>query len=402
MNMIITGDGHNNIEQMDSLANPIKEQYDVVANPPYGQETDYGNYYPIIGKNGDAIFLQHIIESMTSGGRAAVVIPEGLLFRSGTELKVRKYLLQRCDVKAIISLPAGVFRPYAKQNKTNIIFFEKCINQEKPSGTKQVWFYNLEQDGFDLNSDFRRPIKQNDIPDLLSKWSEQRNSEKSCLVTIDRIKENNYDLLFKTYNVKSDIENDGFVSFSKFLIPCNEKIMVEDNINYKQVRVQLHGRGAILRKTIKGKEILTKVQYVARKNNLIISKIDARNGALAIIPKELDGAVVTSDFPLFQIDSHIVDLEYLEACIKYGDFESILEKLSRGTTNRRRVKSDYLLKLSIYLPTDKQKLKIMSEFTTLTGKIEQYKKSLDKAYLEMNNLIGDNCKLAIDSSFQKK
>lgn len=121
MNMIITGDGHTNIKQLDSLNHPVSNEYDVVvANPPYGQSTDYGIHYDVPNCSSDGIFLQHIVKSLKIGGRASVVIPEGLLFRP-VDLKLRQYLLQYYKIHVIISLPKGVFRPYAKQNKTRLI-----------------------------------------------------------------------------------------------------------------------------------------------------------------------------------------------------------------------------------------------------------------------------------------
>lgn len=145
MNMIITGDGHTNIEQLDSLDNPIDGEYHVVVtNPPYGQSTDYGVHYDVPDSSSDGIFLQHIVKSLKDGGRASVVIPEGLLLRD-VDLDLRKYLLKYCKIHAIISLPKGVFRPYAKQNKTNIVVLEKDENQKKPEGTKSIWLYDLKE-----------------------------------------------------------------------------------------------------------------------------------------------------------------------------------------------------------------------------------------------------------------
>lgn len=346
MNMILTGDGHNNIKQLDSLKNPVKEEYDLVlANPPYGQQTHYGGYYPVPSNSGDAVFIQHIWLSLKEGGRAAVVIPEGLLFRSGAEYQVRNFLLKNSDIKAIISLPQGVFRPYAKGNKTNIIIFEKNRN-----GTKSIWFYDLKADGFDLESDMRRPVDSNDIPDLLSKWSDKAESEKSWNVSIDKIIENNYDLLISTYKPKDMSEGSGLVKFSTFATPKSSKIKIDEDKNYKQIRVQLYGNGAVLRSNIKGKDVKTKIQNVANTGDMIVSKIDARNGALAIISEELDNGVVSSDFPLFVINKEKIDLNYLNCCLKYGNFSKVLESHSKGTTNRRRVKPKDILNLSIYLP----------------------------------------------------
>jgi len=374
MNMIITGDGHNNIRQMDSLSEPVKGIYDVVlANPPYGQSTDFGEYYPLPSVSADSVFLQHIMLSLKEDGRAIVVIPEGVLFRSG-EKKLRQYLLENYNLISVISLPPGVFRPYAKGNKTSIVYFEKGN-----APTKQVWFYDLKEDGFDLESDLRPPVDKNDIPDLLSKWSEKLTSGKSWIVDIDEIKNNSYDLMAKTYSPIKKSSQTGSTKFSDFLTPSKEKIIIEDNKTYKQVKVKLNGKGAVLRKENLGKNIKTKAQFIVRGGQLIVSKIDARNGALAIIPKELDGSIVTSDFPVFNVDYQKINRVFLETYLRYNEIGKKLQRFSKGTTNRRRIKPENILKLEIKIPSKPEQDKIVE-------KIEKQDEIIKKAQKELSIL----------------
>ena len=194
MNMIITGDGHNNIIQDRTETKKYWEHKDlkkvfeemgikgfdvILSNIPYGQKTSYGNIYPIPSNQGDSIYLQHIISALNDkkdkreGGRCAVIVPEGLLFNDEHK-KFREYLLTKCNVKAIISLPSGIFLPYTMA-KTDILVFEKG------DPTKTVWFYDLMNDGYELTTK-RRKTSKNDIPDLLSKWvnkPDTRNSRAS-------------------------------------------------------------------------------------------------------------------------------------------------------------------------------------------------------------------------------
>ena len=192
MNMIITGDGHTNIQQMDSLKKPIKNEYDVVlANPPYGQQTDWGDLYPINSVQADPIFIQHILLSLNSKGRAAFIVPEGFLFRTGKDKETRKFLLNKFKLLAVISLPPGVFNPYTA-SKTNILVI-------LPGRTECVWFYEIHNDGFDLGAT-RKPIKENDIPDLIIKWEEKPESKNSWWVSLDKIIKNDYNLTANRYN----------------------------------------------------------------------------------------------------------------------------------------------------------------------------------------------------------
>lgn len=199
MNMILVGDGHTNIKQMDSLQNPVKEEYDVVlANPPYGQETDWGHLYKVDSKQADCVFIQHIMDSLNESGRAAVIVPEGFLFRLGADQKVRELLLKNFNVDAVISLPAGVFQPYTA-SKVNIIVFRRGVG-----ATKKVWFYEINNDGFDLGAT-RRPISENDLPDLRSKWQDKPASLNSWETSIEEIENSNWMIIASIYKPETNI-----------------------------------------------------------------------------------------------------------------------------------------------------------------------------------------------------
>jgi type I restriction enzyme M protein len=356
MNMIITGDGHNNIIQDDTAKKEywnnkdVKNVFDkmdkkgfdiVLANIPYGQTTDYGHLYPIPSNQGDSIFIQHIIEVLNKGGKCGVIIPEGFLFK-GEHKKIREYLLRECDVEAVISLPAGVFMPYTMA-KTDILIFEKG----RP--TKKVWFYVLKDDGFELATK-RRKISKNDIPDLINKWIEKPDTERSWNVEIDKIIKNDFILEANSYKQKVKSLK-SLIKFSEFLKEVKRPVKVEFTKDYKQVKVKLYGNGAVLRKIEQGSRILTKNQFIAKYGDLIVSKIDARNGAFAIIPLELDNSLVSADFPLFEIDESKIRKEYLQFFLRYYNLKEFLSKDSKGTTNRQRIVANDFLNLEIPLPS---------------------------------------------------
>lgn len=392
MNMIITGDGHTNVRQMDSLANPVIEEYDVVlANPPYGQDTDYGNYYPIPSDEGDSIFIQHIFLSLKKGGRAAVVVPEGLLFRP-SDLKVRQYLLEHCDVKAVISLPVGVFRPYTN-NKTNIIIFEKDKDQEHPKGTKSVWFYNLEADGFELNSDLRLPVEENDIPDLLSKYTDRIESSKSWIVDIETIRKHNYDLVAKTYQPRDSKYYSSFpiVKFADIMRENTESIKIDDSKEYTRITVKLHGQGVVFRDTRIGKKIKTKRQKVVKKGQFIVAELDAKFGAFGVIPKELEGAIVSSHYWLFDLDTDRILPEYFDYVIRNGPYEALIRPNVKGTTNYAAPRPKHIIALELPLPPLEKQREILS-------RLSEQLEIKEKAEKKFSQLLKE---LIIEPSFEQ-
>ncbi|MCW3984875.1 MAG: N-6 DNA methylase [Candidatus Bathyarchaeota archaeon] len=391
MNMILTGDGHTNIKQMDSLANPIKEEFDVVlANPPYGQQTDYGDYYSIPSNSGDAIFIQHIYTSLKEGGRAAVVVPEGLLFR-GNLREVRKFLLKNCDIEGVISLPQGIFRPYAN-NKTNIIVFRK-----DSAGTKKVWFYNLMADGFDLKSDLRRPVNGNDIPDLLSKWSDRAESSKSWIVNIETIEKTKYELLVKTYKPRLKIA-DRFqpkyplIKFSEIMTEDKKYVLIDNTQKYQRVRVQWYGKGVVKRDKILGRKLKTKKQKIAKTGQFIVAEIDAKNGSFGIIPKELDGAIVSSHYFLFDLGKTRVLPQYFDYLIRYGPYEELIQPKVKGTTNYAAIRPRDVLDLEIPLPSIEAQKSIVERFAKQESIIENTSRttsSIKEGIVDRTDFDGD-------------
>jgi restriction endonuclease S subunit len=114
--------------------------------------------------------------------------------------------------------------------------------------------------------------------------------------------------------------------------------------------VKLYGKGVILRQTLAGREIRTRPQFIASAGQLIMSRIDARNGAFGIVPKELDGSLVTQDFPLFDIDESVIKPEFLALLLRSEQFVAACKRASRGTTNRKRLREDLFLAETVPVP----------------------------------------------------
>lgn len=210
MNMILHGIEGANLELANTLevhtANVAEaSRYDVIlSNPPYGGKmaSDLETNFQIRSAATECLFVQHIMANLAKGGRAAVVIPEGVLFRGGPDQKVRKLLLEHFDVHTILSLPAGCFLPYTGV-KTNVIFFDRKADG---SGTKSVWFYDLTNDGFELRQT-RKPIAGDQLPDFLAKQPKREISETSWTLSVEEIAERGYDLSAKNPNRKIDDEH---------------------------------------------------------------------------------------------------------------------------------------------------------------------------------------------------
>lgn len=198
MNMILAGDGHTNIVQMDALSQPVKGTYNVVlTNFPFSQETDFSGLYGLDTDDANPVFLKHVLEACADGGRIGVVVPEGLLFADKSQyVRVRRVLTETCHLEAVISLHEYVFRPYTGQPTSILI-----LSKGKP--TKRVWFFRVDEDGFNKTTSKtgRLPVPggDNNLIDLRGIWSEKPDTDRSFSIDIGRIRDNSYRLAMSSY-----------------------------------------------------------------------------------------------------------------------------------------------------------------------------------------------------------
>ncbi len=208
MNMLLHGVENPNISYRDSLSeqNPDNEKYTLVlANPPFkGSLDSEGVSNDLLKvtktKKTELLFLALFLRILKKGGRAAVIVPDGVLFGSSNAHKqIRKEIIEHNKLNAVISMPSGVFKPYAGVS-TAILIFTKTGN----GGTDKVWFYDMKADGYSLD-DKRQEIADNDIPDIIERYNhldsenERKRTEQSFFVPVDEIIGNDYDLSINKY-----------------------------------------------------------------------------------------------------------------------------------------------------------------------------------------------------------
>jgi type I restriction enzyme M protein len=149
MNMILFGDGHNNIQRRDTFQFPVNEEYDlIITNIPFGfDDIDYGHLYSISCKYGDCLAIQHCLMACKDNGRVAMIMPEGFFTQRIKKYQdTKKWIIENYSIQAIISLPKGIFLPYTG-SKSSVIIIEK---QKK---TKDYFYcYQIKNDGFTLNN----------------------------------------------------------------------------------------------------------------------------------------------------------------------------------------------------------------------------------------------------------
>lgn len=229
MNLMLHGIKVPQIENLDSLSKGYDKQHKdgeysiILANPPFtgrinkdGVSDELKNY----GTQSELLFLIRISKMLRKGGKAAVIIPEGVLFGGSKNQKtIREVLLKDNNIEAVISLPSGVFKPYAGV-KTSILVFSKIQEGSANFNTKQVWFYELKNDGYSLD-DNRRKLLDNPLPiarDIFKRRLINKPAERISYfyVPIEEIESNGFDLSYNRYK-KFEYEEQSHDSPKKIL-----------------------------------------------------------------------------------------------------------------------------------------------------------------------------------------
>ena len=208
MNLLLHDISSPNLAWRDSLSEQNDDQscYTLImANPPFAGSLDKGNVnknilaYANTSKT-ELLFLAQFVRSLEVGGRCASIVPDGVLFgASKAHIAIRKELVDNQQLRAVISMPSGVFKPYAGVSTAVLVF-----TKTNSGGTDKVWFYDMKADGFSLD-DKRSAISENDIPDVVARFNnlkaeESRSrKEQSFFVPVEEIRNNNYDLSINKY-----------------------------------------------------------------------------------------------------------------------------------------------------------------------------------------------------------
>ena len=210
MNMLLHGVENPDIRYRDSLAQADDDEAEkyslILANPPFAGSLDYEStardlQQIVKTKKTELLFMALFLRLLQTGGRAAVIVPDGVLFGSSKAHKaLRRMLVEEQKLDAIISMPSGVFKPYAGVSTAIVLF-----TRTNSGGTDQVWFYDMRADGFSLDDKRSPQPDTSDLPDILARWqnraaeTERKRTDQSFLVPGAEIVGNDYDLSINRY-----------------------------------------------------------------------------------------------------------------------------------------------------------------------------------------------------------
>ena len=369
MNMILTGDGHSNIKQQDTLLNPEKEKFDIIiTNIPFNLEGTATSLYSLLDTNGNSQSIQHIINSLNkkSTSRAYVIVPESIL--NNKELKsLRKYLIDNNLLKQIISLPSGVFLPYTEA-KASVLVLQGFNNQL----VNTIKYTRIKNDGFTLTQR-RRKITN----------------------TVNDLEEYNFDSSYATYKIEtSEITNNDNYSFIWFKyfheIPENyillKDLLKEERIKnttlYKTVTVTKHDfYGIISGEVYWGDSFMsvtseTNEDYkVVNKKSIAYNPSRANTGSLSINLTNKNVAV-SKMYVTFKVINDDFLPEYIFLCLKSQEGIQNIKDRSFGSV-RQSLRYDDLCTISIPNISKVEQKKIVDSANKKYKLYIKYKKELN-------------------------
>jgi type I restriction enzyme M protein len=205
MNMVLHGIKAPRVEQKDTLSKGFieKDRYTIVlANPPFKgsiDKSDINDALTLKTTKTELLFVEQMMHLLQIGGKCGVIVPSGVLFGSSNAHKaLRQILLEKCQLEGIVSMPSGIFKPYAGVSTAVVIF-------TKGGNTDRVWFYDMEADGYSLDDKRTRIDGKGDIPDIIERFLKRKEESltdrrgKCFFVPIQEIKDNGYDLSISRY-----------------------------------------------------------------------------------------------------------------------------------------------------------------------------------------------------------
>jgi len=399
MNLLLHGLEYPRIDPQNSLRFKLTEIGDkgrvdlILTNPPFGGEEEAGikANFPQDKQTGETalLFLQLIMRKLRrrpTTGRAAVVVPNGTLFGDGVCARIKEELLKEFNLHTIVRLPNGVFAPYAPI-QTNLLF----LDAEGP--TKEIWFYELPPPEGRKNYSKTKPVQYGDFANCLKWWKRRKANDRAWKLKAEDVLR--YDPAGNLVSCNLDVKNPngcndiGNLSPERMVCECIEKqdaalqamrevmhqmhemqtgnsttmVPLREILTpvsraeiplpgktYRQLGVRLWGVGAYERESMDGAQ--TKYRKLSRveAGDLVMNKIWARNGSVAVVPAELSGCYVSAEFPTYvPVREKLLPSWMAEVC-RSQTFWIRCDEESRGTSGKNRIRPEKFLAIEIPLP----------------------------------------------------
>jgi type I restriction enzyme M protein len=388
INFVLNGLDPIGLSRGDSLANDTQDsnRYDVVlTNPPFGGQI--GNKaalarFPITSSSTEALLLQHVVDSLRPGGRAAVICPEGLLANLGSDRQVREHVLRECEVDAVVSLPGGVFFPYTGV-KTGI------LRLTKGPGRRPIWFYDVRHDGFSLDMR-RRRTEYSDLPAAASMFAHDDTNAQSVIVSRELLKANDYKFVASRYvhgarqrstGIHREVQLGDVCRVRKEQVGTSNEPDAEflclglEHIESWTGRVELPSpaRGSSIKS----------VKNCFRSGDILYGKL---RPYLAKVAHVEFGGICSTELVVLVPDAEIIAPRLLGYLLRTSRLVEAAESLMSGA-NHPRIHPTDILKLPVPVPPMADQLVILQELTELEDRMRKAREDIEASKLGVRDRL---------------
>jgi len=445
MNMVMHGDGHVGVYLHDGLLNVggvYENRFDaILINPPFGAhiektmritdsdvpsereknmyEEQFGReyidkvyrpmkayaattykdgtrgkklreLYQITNSSTEILFVERCINLLKPGAVAGIVLPEGVLDNRGLE-KVRKFIENKARILNITAIPSDVFLSSGANIKPSLLFIRKYFDKELPDVDYEMSVTRVNDAGISstgLPSDNAElPVAANEV----RAWIDGHPLKNMKYTKIVRRSEltswsvrHVFDLEKASFNPKYVL-----VRLGDIMMQRSNTIEVQPDVIYTRLTIRLFNKGVIIRDTLRGSKIGTKRQTQVRTGDFVISKIDGKSAAFGFVDEKCDGAIVTSDFMVYYIDTNRVAPEYLEMVLRNEQILNQFKNSSSGTTGRRRLSQKVFENTEIALPSLIEQRRLLKEIISIRERQKGLEKLLQESEESFNKIVFD-------------
>lgn len=380
MNMILFGDGHTNIRQMDCLSEVVDGKFKIaISNIPYSQDVEYGNLYDYKSNKGDSIFMQHIWKSIEKGGRMAVVVPDTFLYSNKEVKDIREKIIKESSRLVIISLPRGVFNPYTP-TKTSIVY--ACKKRDNEKNFNKAFFFVVRNDGFELGAR-RRPLTgRSDCVKFFMSYNEDEElryneAPNSIDATYEQIEKNGYNLFPFTYMEHKPSCETATNELSSFIKERNIKFNLDDFADKDEecVILSVTKNGIYVGETYTANELDSLNQKYKRvyPGDFTYNPHRINVGSIGVVPKLHKNMFVSNIYPVFYLTNDDLPAYYLLKQLKNEEYRDIINDYCLGGA-RADLKLDWLKKILVKLPSKQEKDIIQRQAIELEKAFDKYLK----------------------------
>lgn len=376
LSMIMHGDTRSHIEYSSDLRLlPYVPQVGIIIGSiPHGGKTN--------GRLQDASLIEFIVNKLSQGGRAALLVSDMVLSGSQYEY-VRGILLKYGQILNITSLPINAVKVGDAKSKCSIIFFEKGAN----SLGQPIMLTKIEDTGY---SSLGLPTEKNDLRDnlpLVKGWITSRaqgENKQTHYVDSQNLESLDVDSIFAKINtsITGNYHQFDLRDVISQRIQYREKLA--ENKEYRRVTVRKNQHDIVTRDVVMGSEIKGKYMTPIHTGQFVISRIGAKEGAIGIVPEELDGSYVTNEFYVLELKKNVVNPYFLLLLLTSDTYQGMLRSLSRGATGLSRLSYHSLENLRIPLPTLQEQRVLIGKMEETRAKINQMEKDWEKALANFN------------------